>query len=366
MDIISTVQKLFQEAIDSRASDIHIEPQKNHVRVRFRIDGYLIPVYTFPLAYAMPLISRIKILSKLDIAEKRRPQDGALCFETGSQSVEMRVSTLPTILGEKVAIRIFHQDHKLISIDQLGMEPEQELIVKRWLNRTSGLIIVTGPTGSGKTTTLYAMIQALNKPEVNIVTLEDPVETQLSGVNQVQINHRSGMHYAQGLRAILRQDPNVIMIGEIRDVETANIAIRAALSGHLVLTSLHTVDSASAITRLLDMNIEPYRVSASLTGVIAQRLIRLICSKCQGEKCKTCQHTGYYGRTGAFEVLELDEETKRSINQNVSLSELRNLVKSKGLRTLQQTVMKKVNRQLTTVEEWTRVVDSVEEELVEC
>jgi general secretion pathway protein E len=184
-------------------------------------------------------------------------------------------------------------------------------------------------------------------------------------VNQVQIHPKSGFQFAQGLRAILRQDPNVIMIGEIRDIETANIAIRAALSGHLVLTSLHTADSVSAITRLLDMNIEPYRLSAALTGVIAQRLIRLICSHCQGKRCHVCQYTGYYGRTGAFEVLELDEEARRAITQNLSLSELRSLLKRKGLRTLQQTVMKKVNRQLTTIEEWTRVVDSVEEKLVE-
>lgn len=365
MDIISTVQDLFQEAIASRASDIHIEPQEDCLRVRFRVDGYLVPMHTFPLAYASPLISRIKILSNLDIAEKRLPQDGALRFETGDQIIEMRVSTLPTLHGEKVALRLFHQDHELIRIDQLGMEFEQEMLVKRWLNRTSGLIIVTGPTGSGKTTTLYAMVQAMNSPEMNIVTLEDPVETQLAGVNQVQIHPKAGFHFVQGLRAILRQDPNVIMIGEIRDMETANIAIRAALSGHLVLTSLHTVDSASAVTRLLDMNIEPYRVSAALTGVIAQRLIRLICQHCQGERCHVCQHTGYYGRTGAFEILELDEEAKRFITQNISLSELRSLLKSKGLRTLQQTVMKKVNRRLTTVEEWTRVVDSVEEELVE-
>lgn len=359
------MQELFQEAIASRASDIHIEPQQDCVRVRFRVDGYLVPIRTFPPAYASPLISRIKILSKLDIAEKRLPQDGSLRIEDGEHKVEMRVSTLPTLHGEKVVLRLFHQEQEPIRIDQLGMEADQELLVKRWLNRTSGLVIVTGPTGSGKTTTLYAMIQAINRPEMNIVTLEDPVESQLPGVNQVQIHPKSGLHFVQGLRAILRQDPNVIMIGEIRDVETANIAIRAALSGHLVLTSLHTVDGASAVTRLLDMNIEPYRVAAALTGVIAQRLVRLICPHCQGERCHACQHTGYYGRTGAFEVLEMDEEAKRSIMQNISLSDLRCLFRSKGLRTLQQTVMKKVNRRLTTVEEWTRVVDSVEEELVE-
>lgn len=365
MDIVSYIRDLFCHAISQRSSDIHIEPQAEMLRIRQRVDGFLVETDEISPDYASPIISRLKVMGNLDIGEKRVPQDGAMTITQDGMTVDVRISTIPTLHGEKVVLRLLKNRSEAITLDELGIAAEERDRLLQLLTRSSGLIIVTGPTGSGKTTTLYAMLQFLNKAETNLVTLEDPIELQLAGVNQIQIHPKAGLTFAQGLRAILRQDPNVIMIGEIRDKETADISIGAALTGHLVLSTLHTVDGASAVTRLLDMKMEPYRIAAALSGVIAQRLVRLRCRHCQGKKCPRCHQTGYSGRTGAFEVISIGEEMERLIVKQSSLTEMRQLLRAKGMRSLDQVLLTKVKQEETTFEEFVRVIDDVDKACME-
>ncbi|WP_169713679.1 GspE/PulE family protein [Paludifilum halophilum] len=358
MDAAEYVSQLLEEAVASRASDVHIEPRADHLCIRQRVDGFLMPVDQLPKEDMYPLISRIKVMGHLDIGEKRLPQDGALTLNHEGLRVDVRLSTMPTLHGEKIVLRLLRNRPELMSLSELGMGEAEKKRMNQLISRPGGLLIVTGPTGAGKTTTLYAILQALNKPESNLVTLEDPVEFQLAGVNQIQVNLKAGLTFARGLRAVLRQDPNLIMLGEVRDVETADIAVRAALTGHLVLTTLHTVDACSSITRLLDMGIEPYRIASSLIGVVAQRLVRLICQECGGKGCEVCRRIGYRERTGIFEVLSFKEEFQPLIVERVPLSKLRQIFQKAGMRSLREVMMEKVVKGETTMSEFHRVVDS--------
>jgi general secretion pathway protein E len=361
LNVVCYIDNLLQKARELRASDIHLEPMQNGLRVRLRIDGFLVEHDSIPVEHAAAVTARVKLMSHLDISEKRIPQDGKIMQE----QLVLRVSTLPTLYGEKIVLRLFKTRGKPLKLESLGMEAEEQTRVERLLKKASGLIIVTGPTGSGKTTTLYAMLEQLNRVDTNIVTLEDPIELHLPGINQVQILPKAGLTFAKGLRAVLRQDPNVIMIGEIRDVETANIAIGAALTGHLVFTSLHTYDTASAVMRLIDMGIEPFRVAAALAGVIAQRLVRIPCAHCHGSKCTVCGQTGYFGRTGVFEVMESSEDLGRLIVGRASLGELRHHLIESGMKQLSEAVMEQVRKNKTSFEEWMRVIDGVDQTPVE-
>jgi general secretion pathway protein E len=320
------------------------------------------------LFHATAIVSRIKVMSRMDIGEKRLPQDGVFVFQRDKQPLEIRVSTLPTIHGEKVVMRILRLRENPFTMEELGMESKQQQKVRRLLSKSSGLMVVTGPTGSGKTTTLYTLLQTLNQSRTNIVSLEDPVELQLDGINQVQIHPKSGLTYACALRAVMRQDPDVIMIGEIRDEEVAKIAVSAALTGHLVLTTLHTPDAAGAVIRLLDLKVEPYRLAASLIGVIAQRLVRQICTGCGGEGCHYCRHTGYRGRTGVFEVLEISDDLAGQIARHNTGVKIRKAMKDSGMMTLEDRMKEHVNKGETMMEERVRKVDGdvVDKQTVEC
>ncbi|MFY9604416.1 MAG: GspE/PulE family protein, partial [bacterium] len=338
--VIQAVNSLFQQAVRERASDIHLEVQENNVKVRYRIDGVLLEALTLPKNIYAPLLTRIKIMAGMDIAEKRLPQDGRIQVELDGREVDMRVSTLPTISGEKVVIRLLDKGSLHWGLDELGFSQANLATFRMMIHRSHGLILVTGPTGAGKTTTLYAALQELDTASQNIVTIEDPVEYHLEGINQVQINNRAGLTFARGLRSILRQDPNIIMVGEIRDRETADIAVRAALTGHLVLSTLHTNDGAGALTRLLDMGVEPYLVASAVMGVVAQRLVRVLCPHCRTVEeippgarvrdtlgvgpedpltlyrpagCSYCNYIGYRGRIAITEVLVMTRELEKLV-----------------------------------------------------
>ncbi|MBA4603465.1 GspE/PulE family protein [Thermoactinomyces mirandus] len=364
MDVASYIDQLLYQAVRKRASDIHIEPQRDEIRIRLRIDGQLLETGRLDYRHLTALVSRIKVMSQLDIGEKRLPQDGTFSFGKADQHLQVRISTLPTIYGEKVVMRLLRLREKY-NMGELGLESEQQQKINRLLGYKSGLLVVTGPTGSGKTTTLYTLLQVLNSLDTNIISLEDPVELQLEGVNQVQIHPKTGLTYSSGLKAVMRQDPNVIMIGEIRDEEIANIAISAALTGHLVLTTLHTADAASAVIRLLDLKIEPYRLAAALIGVIAQRLVRLLCHECNGKGCTNCQQSGYQGRIGVFEVMEADRTLAELILKQVSLEELREQLAGSGMKSINDMIRHRIKKGQTTIDEWMRVVDGVEEETLE-
>jgi len=360
MDIIEYVTNLIFKALDKGASDIHIEPQVDgSLYIRIRVDGFLTSLDKVESSYSRAIISRLKVMGDLDIGEQRLPQDGSISFSFKNKSVDLRISTMPTIYGEKIVLRLLKKQDDLLALDFLGLEEKELVTLKKIISFSSGLIIVTGPVGSGKTTTLYALLKFFNKVENNIVTLEDPVEVHLKGINQVQINNKAGLTFACALRFLLRQDPNIIMIGEIRDKETANIAISAAMTGHLVLSTLHTGDSASVITRLLNMGIEPYRLAASLTGVISQRLVRKLCRNCLGKKCSSCNKTGYLGRMGIFEVIATCPLFQQLIVENPTLLSLRTFLKAKGFRTLYEVALAKVASGKTTTEEVHRVIDDV-------
>ncbi|WP_241154439.1 GspE/PulE family protein [Staphylospora marina] len=363
--MVACVEQLIGQAVEWGASDIHIEPLPDRVRIRKRVDGFLVEVRSFPPEWASPLVSRIKVMSGMDIGERRMPQDGSLTLDKDGERFDVRISTVPVLYGEKMVLRLMKSHARPVSLDGLGMEMATLETVKRLLKRSNGLLLVTGPTGCGKTTTLYAMAEELNRPETNIVTLEDPVERRLEGINQIRIHPRAGLTFARGLRAVLRQDPDVIMIGEIRDAETAAIAASAALTGHLVLSSLHTADAASAVTRLVDMGVEPYRVAAALAGVIAQRLVRLVCWNCGGSGCEGCMKTGYCGRTGVFEVMVSDERLERMIVRGDPVHEIRRHLRKQGVVSLGEAVKRKMDQGLTTREEWMRVIGDVVEETVE-
>ncbi len=385
--IVNLVNTIIKEAVKERASDIHIEPERDRVRTRYRVDGILHESGSLSKGTELAVVSRIKIMSGLDIAEKRVPQDGRIRAKVENRSVDMRVSSLPTLHGEKIVMRIMDPEAVIVELKQLGMSDYQKGKFETLIKHPHGIVLVTGPTGCGKSSTLYAALNYLNSAEKNIVTIEDPVEFPIRGINQVQINPKAGLTFAGGLRAFLRQDPNIIMVGEIRDLETAEIAIHAALTGHLVFSTLHTNDAPSAIARFIDMGVEPFLVSSSLVGVAAQRLVRVICENCKekhapsksalegfrlsqkgdvmfyhGKGCLSCRGTGFVGRTGMFELMMINEEIRRLILSNVPSSQVRKAAIESGMKSLREDGMEKVLEGVTTLEEVLRVTQEEEYE----
>jgi type IV pilus assembly protein PilB len=383
--IVKLANVLIVDAVRRGASDIHIEPYEKDFRVRFRIDGVLYDIMHPPLKVRDALVSRLKIMAKLDISEKRLPQDGRIKIkmkiDQRSRELDLRVSTLPTLFGEKVVLRLLDKSKLMLDMTKLGFEPKSLEIFKRNIQKPYGMVLVTGPTGSGKTNTLYSALQALNTPETNIMTAEDPVEFNLPGINQVQIKEQIGLTFAAALRAFLRQDPNIILVGEIRDFETAEIAIKAALTGHLVLSTLHTNDAPSTISRLVNMGIEPYLVATSVNMIQAQRLVRRICTNCKeevevkpevlvsigfseeeantlkvyhGKGCKVCNGTGYKGRIGLYEVMEMDDELRELVVIGATAMDLRRKAIENGMITLRQSGLCKIREGITTIEEVVR------------
>lgn len=374
--VVKMIEYLFKNSIEMRASDIHIEPYENEIRIRYRIDGRLTTVNTLGIESLGPLVTRIKILANLNIAERRLPQDGRIITKIGKEEVDLRVSILPIVTGEKVVIRILKRDSYRIGKEGLGISKDNLKKLNNIVSSPNGIVLVTGPTGSGKSTTLYTILSELNTSDVNIVTVEDPVEYTLNGVNQVNVNAKAGLTFAGGLRSILRQDPDIVMIGEIRDEETASIAIKAAITGHLVLSTLHTNDAPSTITRLLDMGIEPYLVATSIAGIIAQRLVRRICNNCKeeyiasdyeksvfnidkdqelklyrGKGCGHCNHSGYNGRTGIYEIMEITREHRNAINETKNSNVLQDISIKHGMKTLAEECKELVLNGTTTIEE---------------
>jgi type IV pilus assembly protein PilB len=379
---VRIVNAILTQAIKEESSDIHMEPEKDKLRVRFRIDGFLYDISSFPKHYVQPIVSRIKILAKLDIGEKRRPQDGKIHLNILNKDIDLRISTYPVVHGETVVIRILDLRKAQVKLEDLGFSPETLKTYKRLLDLPNGIILVTGPTGSGKTTTLYATLNYLNTENRNIITIEDPVEYQLNNVSQGQVDPKAGMTFANALRSILRQDPDIIMVGEIRDQETADLATRAALTGHLVFSTLHTNDAPGAITRLLDMGVEPNLLSSSLRGVLAQRLVRKVCPKCsevyvpekdvlrdfgltqergeglrRGGGCRNCQMSGYKGRTGLLELLVVNKAVSELINANAPTARLREAALKSGMKSMREEGVSKALQGITTLEEMQRVKD---------
>jgi general secretion pathway protein E len=353
--IIRMLNALLTQAARDGASDIHIEPYERHSVVRFRVDGNLREVVQPNRALHAALISRLKIMAELDIAERRLPQDGRISLRIGTRAVDVRVSTLPSAHGERAVLRLLDKSESKLSLESVGMQGDVLARFSHLLVQPHGIILVTGPTGSGKTTTLYAGLQRLDTRGSNIMTVEDPIEYELAGVGQTQVNAKIDLTFAKALRAILRQDPDVIMIGEIRDFETAQIAIQASLTGHLVLATLHTNDAASAVTRLTDMGVEPFLLSSSLLGVLAQRLVRKRCTACSGAGCAQCGHTGYAGRTGVFELLVTDDAIRAQIHNQASEAAIRDAALASGMVLMRDDGQRLVDAGITTREELLRV-----------
>jgi general secretion pathway protein E len=353
--IIRMLNALLSQAARDGASDIHIEPFERHSSVRFRVDGGLREVVQPNRALHAALISRLKIMALLDIAEKRLPQDGRISLRLGQRAIDVRVSTLPSAHGERAVLRLLDKSGARLSLESIGMQGPTLQRFEKLIAQPHGIVLVTGPTGSGKTTTLYAALQRLDAAHSNIMTVEDPIEYELAGVGQTQVNPKIDLDFAKALRAILRQDPDIIMIGEIRDHETAQIAVQASLTGHLVLATLHTNDAVSAVTRLTDMGIEPFLLSSSLLGVLAQRLVRKTCTACQGSGCTVCGHTGYQGRTGIFELLTVDEPLRGLIHNRTSESDMHRQAQRNGLGSLREDGERLVALGLTSREELLRV-----------
>ncbi|MBW3564144.1 MAG: GspE/PulE family protein [Acidobacteria bacterium] len=380
--IVNAVDYLLQHAYDSRASDIHIEPKREHALVRFRIDGVLHPIQRVPRLVNLAVTSRLKTMCRMDIAEKRRPQDGRIKTEREGKEIELRVSTLPTAFGEKIVMRIFDPDVLLRDLKELGFEDDEMNRFTNWIHRPHGIILVTGPTGSGKTTTLYSALRLVSSPEVNITTIEDPIEMIYDEFNQTSVQNKIGVTFASALRTILRQDPDIIMVGEIRDLETAQNAVQAALTGHLVFSTLHTNDAATSITRLIDLGIQPFLISSTLVGTMAQRLVRKICDGCkrnrplsleeagmlnlktpsgkrivvkEGEGCQKCRNTGYFGRSGIFELLEIDSTMRELIDRSEDFLTIKDVATKNGMRTLRESALRKLAEGVTTFEEVIRV-----------
>jgi len=376
--VVKLINGILTDAVKRGASDIHIEPFEHEIRVRYRIDGALLEVMKPPVKMKAALTSRIKILSQLNIAERRVPQDGRLKLKMGNRVIDFRVSTLPVLFGEKIVLRILDKGNLTLDLSKFGFEPKAEADLMKAILNPYGMVLVTGPTGSGKTTTLYSALSRVNTIETNIMTAEDPVEYNLMGINQVLVRNEIGLTFAAALKAFLRQDPNIIMIGEIRDLETGGIAIKAALTGHLVLSTLHTNDAPSTITRMIDMGIEAFNVASAVNLVVAQRLIRRICKDCKGphtytdvelksldediEKvrnlpfqkgsgCDTCNGTGYKGRAGLYEVMALSPDLRRGILRGASVAELREQAVAEGMLTLRMDGIKKIERGVSTLEE---------------
>ncbi|MBN2466660.1 MAG: Flp pilus assembly complex ATPase component TadA [Deltaproteobacteria bacterium] len=380
--LIRLVNYIIANAVDKRASDIHIEPAEDRLNIRYRIDGVLYDIMNPPKYLQMAITSRIKVMAQLDIAERRLPQDGRFTIRLEHRELDLRVSTLPTQFGEKVVLRLLDKGSFLLGLEQMGLDDEGLKIFKEAITRTYGLILATGPTGSGKSTTLYSALDYIKSPEKNIVTIEDPVECQITGVYQVQAHPKIGLDFARGFRSILRQDPDIIMVGEIRDLETAEIAIRSSLTGHLVFSTLHTNDALGTIVRLINMGIEPFLVASAVRVALAQRLIRRICEECRepytpspelierlmihdmvgdnpvlyrGRGCKHCNNTGYYGRIGIYEVFAINSEIRELILQYKSPGVIKSKATEMGMTTLYQSGMKKVVQGITTVEEILRI-----------
>jgi len=383
---VQLANQIFNQSVQAGASDVHIEPQEKSMRIRFRIDGVLHDVMQHPRRMHPTLVSRLKVMSNMDIAERRVPQDGRITLKIDNKTVDVRVASLPSAYGEKLTLRLLNRSAQLITLEQLGFPESQLAKYKKMMKTPYGFILVTGPTGSGKSTTLYATLAELNNVEKQIITVEDPIEYRMEGINQVQVNTRAGLHFSTGLRSILRNDPDIIMIGEIRDHETARIAVESALTGHLVLSTLHTNDAAGAITRLGDMGIEAYLTSSSLIGVLAQRLARVLCKNCKQPQemtrqeilqsvpdfplepeeeavtiyrpigCIRCNETGYRGRIGVYELLQISEEIQRLTLKRSSAGEIKEQAVKEGMITLNQDGLLKAKRGITSLEEVMRVI----------
>jgi len=382
--LVRLVNRILLQALEARSSDVHFQPATNVLQVRFRIDGVLHDMLRLPGNLHAPVVSRVKVMGRMDIAEKRLPQDGRCSVTIGNSDVDLRISSLPTSHGEQVVVRLLDKSSRLLRLDQLGMGPETAAAFGRLIQSSHGIILVTGPTGSGKTTTLYAALQELNSRERHIVTIEDPIEYQLDGISQSQVNYKKGLMFATALRNVLRQDPDVVMVGEIRDLDTARMAIQSALTGHLVLSTLHTNDSVSATTRLLELGIEPYLVSSALIGVVAQRLVRRICPECKAEAapdpalleragirnvpdalwtgrgCEKCLRTGFRDRIGIFELLGVNDDLRERIMARERASAMKTALVKAGLRTLRMDGLAKALAGITTLEEAMRVTQEDE------
>jgi len=380
--VIRLVNRMISQAVKTGASDIHIEPFQNSLKIRYRIDGILYERLTPPKGIQASLVSRIKVMANMNIAEKRIPQDGRAQVRIGDQEIDIRISTVPTSFGERLVMRLLNKSGYFLSLHQFGLSRDHFDRLNRMIQQTHGIVLVTGPTGSGKTTTLYASLSEINSPDKNIITIEDPVEYNLTGIGQIQVNPKTGVTFAKGLRAIVRQDPDVVLVGEIRDVETAGIAIQSALTGHLVFSTLHTNDAAGAITRLKDLGVEPYLISSSVNAIIAQRLVRILCPHCRqqytltpedtktlntngqdltGKKvyrprgCSKCFETGYFRRQAIFEILELDDDIRNLILQTSETNRIREAAVKKGMVTLRRDGMAKVFQGITSIREVLRV-----------
>ncbi len=382
-EIVEAVNMLFNEGIKMAASDIHIEPREKDVRIRFRVDGVLQQYYTIPKTSMAPLISRIKILANMDIAETRAPQDGRFSYEIDGKKVDVRASTFPAVTGEKVVLRILDESRGRIELHKLGFSEE---ILKMWrevIRYPNGIILVSGPTGSGKTTSLYATMNVVNTVEVNIMTIEDPIEYKLENINQAQVNNRAGMTFTGALRSMLRQDPDIILVGEMRDVETIELAIRAALTGHLVFSTIHTNDAASSFSRMLDMGLDAFLISSSVRAILAQRLIRLLCPRCKVELetsealleslgvkeeftgnlfkavgCAHCKNSGYHGRAAVLELLIPNEEITDLVNKHSTAAEIQKVAEKNGMKTLRTSALEYLTAGKTSVEEMSRILVS--------
>jgi len=378
--VVTLVNSIIRGAVNDGASDIHLEPQFPEMRVRYRINGLLYDITNVPKYIETSIISRIKLLADMDITERRRPQDGHIATNVGRKQIDLRVSSALTINGEKIVIRILDKENALIDLGSIGLSSEHETIFRSFISRPYGMILVTGPTGSGKTTTLYAALKELDTLTKNIVTVENPVEYQISGINQMQVNPNIDWTFAKALRTIVRQDPDIILVGEIRDFETADIAVNAALTGHLVLSTLHTNDAPGALVRLLDMGIPPFLTASATIGVVAQRLVRTVCPECKelyepseeerevlgisgddiklarGKGCDFCHNTGFKGRTGVHEILEVDEDIRRLIIAQAPSGEVKRVAREKGMKTLSEMGREKVLKGTSSFEEVHRVI----------
>ncbi len=365
----TVVNTLIVDAVQDRATDIHLEPTRQSYRVRFRVDGVLLDKMELPRWLAEQVITRIKVMADMDIAEKRRPQDGHFAAKVSGKEFDFRVATAGTVHGEMLVIRLLDKKNIFMDVGRLGLLPAQEKVFYQLISVPYGMVLVTGPTGSGKTTTLYAALSVLNTPEKEIITIEDPVEYELKGINQINVNIKAGITFASVLRAILRLDPDIILVGEIRDEETAKLAVQAALTGHLVLTTMHTNDAPSAVIRLLEMGIDKDLIAASVVGIVAQRLVRRLCPNCKARNpdpdslnvfipvgCPACNHTGYSGRTGIFEIMPVTPEIQKAILERATLEEIRSIAKSQGMVEMWEAGLEKVKAGITTVEELKRVI----------
>ena len=373
---------MIADAVKLKASDIHVEPFADDLRVRYRIDGILYEMLTPPKGVQASLISRIKVMAKMNIAEKRVPQDGRAQVRIGDQEIDIRISTVPTSHGERLVMRLLNKSGYFLEFSEFGLSDDNYRIIHKIIRQNNGIVLVTGPTGSGKTTTLYAALSKINSPDKNIITIEDPVEYNLKGIGQIQVNAKTGVTFAKGLRSIVRQDPDIVLIGEIRDLETAQIAIQSALTGHLVFSTLHTNDSAGAVTRLVDLGVEPYLISSSVNSVVAQRLVRVLCNDCKegyrldeshinalngaGEKfigeyvykpkgCPKCFNTGYSGRQAIFEIMLMDDALKSLVLQTSDANQIKAAALRAGMVTLRRDGMIKVLKGITSIDEVLRV-----------